>query len=162
MTFDEAVAHVLRFEGGYSFDKNDPGGETNFGISKRAYPAIEIQSLNMEAARALYRRDYWNALNIEQLPVAIRFLVFDAAVNQGPSAAFRMLQASVDVPPDGVVGLETLTALAAVDPLKLIQRYALARLKRYWSNPNIERYGQGWLARLIDVSIISASHLGVK
>ena len=162
MTFDDAVAHVLRFEGGYSFDKNDPGGETNFGISKRSYPAIEIQSLNLEAARAIYRRDYWNALNIEQLPIAIRLLVFDAAVNQGPSAALRMLQACVDVKVDGVIGPKTLAALAVVDPLRLIQRYAIARLKRYWSNSNIERYGQGWLARLIDVSILSASRLEVK
>ena len=35
--FDAAVSYVLKWEGGYSNDPDDPGGETNFGISKRAY-----------------------------------------------------------------------------------------------------------------------------
>jgi lysozyme family protein len=36
MTFDTAVELILKHEGGWVKDENDPGGETNFGISKRA------------------------------------------------------------------------------------------------------------------------------
>lgn len=43
MKFDDAVEIVLKHEGGYVNDKKDPGGETNMGISKRAYPHIDIK-----------------------------------------------------------------------------------------------------------------------
>ena len=36
--FERAVARVLSDEGGYVDNPADPGGETNFGISKREYP----------------------------------------------------------------------------------------------------------------------------
>ena len=37
-SFQKAIEFVLRWEGGYVNDPDDPGGETNFGISKRAHP----------------------------------------------------------------------------------------------------------------------------
>ena len=33
--FEKAFGYVIANEGGYVFDKNDPGGETKYGISKR-------------------------------------------------------------------------------------------------------------------------------
>ena len=32
---------MLSYEDGYANDPNDPGGETNWGISKRAYPDVD-------------------------------------------------------------------------------------------------------------------------
>ncbi|MBI5343968.1 MAG: hypothetical protein HZB83_01285, partial [Deltaproteobacteria bacterium] len=46
--FERAIAFVLRHEGGYANDPRDPGGETNFGISKRAYPMLNIKDLSVE------------------------------------------------------------------------------------------------------------------
>ena len=40
MSFETAVNTTLQYEGGYVNDPNDPGGETNFGISKKAYPNL--------------------------------------------------------------------------------------------------------------------------
>ena len=37
-TFDEIIEQVIKHEGGYNHIKGDAGGETNYGISKRAYP----------------------------------------------------------------------------------------------------------------------------
>jgi hypothetical protein len=48
--FDEAVKMVLKHEGGYVNHPSDPGGETNFGISKRAYPEVDIANLTEEEA----------------------------------------------------------------------------------------------------------------
>jgi lysozyme family protein len=59
MTFDEAFDVLIGHEGGYVNHPGDPGGETKFGISKRAYPALDIKALTLGQAKAIYRRDYW-------------------------------------------------------------------------------------------------------
>ena len=59
MTFDDAFEALMAHEGGYANDPRDPGGETKYGISKRAYPAVDIRNLTLEAAKAIYKRDYW-------------------------------------------------------------------------------------------------------
>ena len=41
--FNNAFEYLLKNEGVYSFSKNDPGGETKFGISKRSYPHIDMK-----------------------------------------------------------------------------------------------------------------------
>ena len=38
MTFKKAIEVILKHEGGYVDDPVDPGGETNMGISRKAYP----------------------------------------------------------------------------------------------------------------------------
>ena len=45
--FDRAFDLLMDSEGGYSDDPLDPGGETNFGISKRAYPKEDIRFLTL-------------------------------------------------------------------------------------------------------------------
>ncbi len=84
-TFDTAVTAVLSYEGGYVNDPNDPGGETNWRISKRAYPNLDIKNLTRDQAIQIYRRDYWDSLECDRFPPLIAIALFDAAVNQGPS-----------------------------------------------------------------------------
>ena len=90
--FDTAMTAVLGYEGGYVNDPNDPGGETNWGISKRAYPNLDVKNLTRDGAIQIYRRDYWDALGCDRFPSVIAIALFDAAVNQGPVAAVRILQ----------------------------------------------------------------------
>jgi len=56
--FERCIAFVLRHEGGYVNDPRDPGGETKYGISKRAYPGLDIKNLTEEQAKEIYRQDY--------------------------------------------------------------------------------------------------------
>ena len=49
-------------------DSRDPGGETKFGISKRAHPDLDIANLTRDQAGAVYRRDYWDRLRCFDLP----------------------------------------------------------------------------------------------
>src|SRR5581483_11873606 len=102
--FQAAVDFVLAAEGGIVDDPSDPGGLTRFGISQRAYPNLDIRRLTLADAKALYRKDYWDACSCDKLPPGIAFVVFDAAVNQGVSASIRMLQRAVSVKEDGVIG----------------------------------------------------------
>ena len=55
-----------------------------------AYPKEDIKNLTLERAKQLYKRDYWDKCRCDELPNAIRFHVFDVAVNSGN--AFGHLQ----------------------------------------------------------------------
>ena len=52
--FFEIVNHTLEEEGGYVNDPTDKGGETNYGISKRAYPKLNIFELTEDDAIDIY------------------------------------------------------------------------------------------------------------
>lgn len=85
--FDRSIAFVLKHEGGYVNDPQDAGGETKYGISKRAYPTLDIKALNEDAAKAIYRTDYWQKANCHVLEWPMCLVVFDTAVNMGVARA---------------------------------------------------------------------------
>ena len=74
MTFETAIAFVLNEEGGYSNDPRDPGGETNFGISKRAHPQVDIKNLTLEEAESIYRYEHtaWDLPSTLRVPICER------------------------------------------------------------------------------------------
>lgn len=84
--FDQAVVLVLEHEGGYTPGlSGDPGGETNFGISKRAFPNLDIKNLTMGEAKEIYKEKYWSFDDIQDQATANCLL--DCAVNQGVELA---------------------------------------------------------------------------
>lgn len=85
--FEEAVNLVLKHEGGYVNNPADPGGETNFGISKRAYPSLDIANLTQDDAKAIYQKDYWRPYMEQEPNQVVANCALDCAVNQGPGAA---------------------------------------------------------------------------
>jgi lysozyme family protein len=68
--FLTAVERVLADEGGYVCNPSDPGGETNFGITKRSYPDLDIKGLTREDAIAIYWRDWWTKYGFDRLSLA--------------------------------------------------------------------------------------------
>lgn len=153
MKFNEAVEIILFHEGGYVFHPRDPGGETNFGISKRAYPNTDIKNLTREQAIEIYRKDYWEKPGVEKMPECLRLLVFDAAVNQGPGAAIGLLQSAIGVKVTGVVTDEMLTKLEALPMADVIKKYVYFRWRRYAEHKRFIDFGAGWGKRLLDVSL---------
>jgi lysozyme family protein len=157
MTRDEAIALIISLEGGYVHDAADPGGESKFGISKRAHPDLDIAALTPEAAAAIYRNEYWNpyAGRVAAVAPALAVLLFDSAVNQGPKAAVEMLQGLVGTLQDGKIGPMTLAALeSAVDAHgegDVMARYAATRALRYVNTRGWDRFGKGWFNRLMTV-----------
>ena len=81
--FDRAVVFVLRHEGVYVNDPRDPGGETKYGISKRAYPMLNIKDLSVEDAKLIYEKDYWLKAGCNKLQWPLNLVHFDTAVNMG-------------------------------------------------------------------------------
>ena len=78
---------ILKAEGGYVNDPNDPGGETKYGISKAAYPDLDIAGLTINQAMDIYEKDYWNANGLDNYDIKVAFMLFDIAVLQGAGVA---------------------------------------------------------------------------
>lgn len=154
--FQHAVAFVLAKEGGYVCHVDDPGGETNFGISKRAYPREDILNLTEQRAAFLYHRDYWRTTRCHELPTGIALAVFDAAVQHGPATAARLLQEILSLTTDGVIGPKTLMAARQADSEWLIARYVLRRARLYAriqaKHPGQAVFIEGWFNRLRDLT----------
>jgi len=147
-----AVERVLMSEGGYVNDANDVGGETHWGVSKRAYPALDIRALTRDDAIAIYWRDYWTAVRGSNLPFPVAIVVFDAAVNQGVKTAIRFLQSALKVLEDGVIGPATIAAAeASSDPVDLAGRVCRRRVISYSTLEGWERYRTSWVQRTFDV-----------
>src|SRR4051812_42260066 len=100
VNFDVAFDRLINHEGNYVNNPADPGGETKFGISKRAYPNVDIKNLTRDQAKEIYRKDFWNVVG-DSVDAAIRFQVFDFAVNAGIQTAIRKLQDAVNMADDG-------------------------------------------------------------
>lgn len=135
-------------EGGYVNHPKDPGGETKFGISKRAYPYLDIKNLTMEKAHEIYKKDYWDMVNADSLPPYLRLTVFDSAINQGVGAACGMLQAALGLPIDGIIGPKTIERVHQIDKLKMLETYTKFRCNRYIENRRFDNFGKGWWRRL--------------
>lgn len=145
--FDKAVEIVFHHEGGYVNDPVDPGGETRFGISKRAYPNENIRTLTRERARFLYFYDFWQPLALHNMPEPVTVLMFDMAVNLGHSAAVKVLQRAVNVQDDGIIGPITLAAVRANFGRDLLGEITAQRILYYTSLGTFYRFGRGWVRR---------------
>ncbi len=136
---------IERIEGGHVNDPQDPGGETNFGISKRAYPNLDIAGLSEPQAIQIYYQDYWLPSGAGSLNVGLDCWVLDGAINHGVSTAVKLLQGVCGVTQDGVIGPVT---IAAANRLAEPELYLVARLKHYEALPGWTTYQSGWLKRL--------------
>ena len=148
MNFDDAFDKLVGHEGGYVNSREDPGGETNFGISRRSYPTEDIAGMTLERARVIYLRDYWGPAGCDALPDAAKLQVFDTAVNSGVTAAVRMLQRAVQTTPDGVLGALTLTAIQSMAPARFVARFNGQRLAMLAELPTWPAFGRGWARRV--------------
>ena len=157
-TFDDIIEVVLEHEGGYVNDPKDPGGETNFGIAKRSNPDVDIKNLTEEEAKEIYKRDYWDKNNIDDLPDDLKHILFDMCVNMGRGTAVKVLQRAINnkggnLAIDGGFGPSTSFALAAYSPeLERVRAYRV----KYYANlverkSDLEKFYFGWFRRSLEV-----------
>ena len=152
MDFDQAFLQLIGHEGGYVNHPTDPGGETKYGISRRAYPHEDIAGMTLERAKLIYRRDYWNLCACDEMPRLTAMAVFDLAVNAGRFAAVRDLQLALGVNSDGVLGPRTMAAIRALedglDDMRTAVRVHAAGLERRTNAPTWQHHGRGWARRV--------------
>lgn len=152
MTFDEAFEKLLGHEGGYVNHPDDPGGETNWGITIRVarengYNGA-MREMPQSVAKEIYRKRYWAPVYGDLLPAVVRYAMFDAAVNSGVGQAARWLQRAVGVADDGRIGPVTLRAVGQVSPDKLLRSMLAQRLLFMTNLTGWNSFGRGWARRI--------------
>lgn len=149
MDFIAAFNRVMGHEGGYVNDPNDPGGETKWGISKRSYPHLNIKELTRSQAADIYQKDFWDPLLLDgSSDDALKFQLFDFAVNSGIQTAIRAFQRVLGVADDGHFGpvsREAMLRMSSCDELLLISAERLEFMTRL---KNWDKHGKGWARRI--------------
>ena len=130
--FLKFIPFIFKWEGGYDNDKDDPGGETKFGIDKRSHPREDIRNLTKERATQIYFESYWQPNGCEAMPQRLGEVYFNACVNCGAGRAHSLLAKAGD--------WERFLRLQE----DFYHRLAVAR-------PASRKYLKGWLNRLYDL-----------
>ena len=157
MNFDQAFHQLLGHEGGYVDHPADPGGATCWGVTERVARANgytgPVKSLPVDVAKAIYKRDYWDAVRADEVPDAIRYSLFDGAVNSGVKQSVKWLQRALGVTDDGVLGPQTLQAAKAADGTTLKAKMLGARLQFMTDLPTWPAFGKGWSRRIASLMV---------
>jgi lysozyme family protein len=170
---------IGRYEGGYGWDRADPGGPTRYGItcfdlaehrhekmtSMTAWAPL-VRAMPLAEADAIYAEKYAVQCDFNQLQAGADCTVFDFGVNSGSSRSIKYAQTVVGVGIDGVLGPTTQAAINGHDPRDFVNRLCEVRLRflrglRTWGT-----FGRGWSARVTDLrayslALIPAAHVGV-
>lgn len=155
--FRTCVAEILAHEGGYVDHPRDPGGCTNFGITRAtlqswrrsAVTCADVRAMAVDEARAIYRAHYWNGVRGDDLPAGLDLVLFDGAVNSGRRRSVEWLQAEIGVAQDGAIGPITLGAVRALNDLPgLIDRLCVARMVFLMRLETWPEFGRGWRLRV--------------
>lgn len=150
--FDKAIERVLAHEGGYVNHPKDPGGETNFGITRNTATAAgfkgSMRSMTREQAKAIYRARYWAAIKGDDLPFAVAYQLLDAAVNHGTNQAVKFLQRSVGAQADGLIGPATIAAVKAKPVGQVVNNFLAHRTEFFCNLPTFDTFGRGWIRRV--------------
>lgn len=169
--FDACLAHVIKHEGGFSDHPEDAGGATQHGIIQTVYDSYRrrkglvqrhVSNIALGEIREIYKTMYWDKVDGDELPVGVDYVVFDAAVNSGPTRGIRWLQQGVNkcagfarLKVDEKIGPATLDASDDYDFDKLIDAMLDARLGFMKVARNTKTgkaswpvFGRGWQNRL--------------
>lgn len=162
--FAGALLLVLNHEGGWADNPKDPGGATMKGITIATYRRFinakgtksDLRAITQEQIAAIYKRQYWNAINGDLLPDGVDYAAFDFAVNSGPARAVRYLQSAVGTKQDGKLGSETLAAIKDHPAARLVNALCDSRLvfmrgaKGKDGAPLWPTFGKGWTRRVAE------------
>lgn len=157
---------TLQWEGGYVNHPKDPGGATNRGVIQRVYDAYRrrkaltprsVRHITDDEVQEIYRKQYWDAVRGDELPLGVDLAVWDFGVNSGPSRSIRYLQSAVGVKQDGMIGEVTLAAVrgenrAALAALICNKRQSFVERLRTFST-----FGKGWTRRISAARRLSVS-----
>lgn len=163
--FARSMPHILAYEGKFSDHQNDPGGKTYEGITQRVWDGyarnrgLTPKTLSKATGswpdwpkyrNDIYRKQYWDAVRGDHLPGGVDFVVFDGAVNSGPSQSVKWLQRALgNVKVDGVIGEATVAAARAhKDHDALIADICFQRMNFLRALKTWKSFGTGWIRRV--------------
>ncbi len=149
---EQIAEGIIRREGGYVNDPDDPGGATNFGVTVHTMrrlgldldgdgdvDASDVRMLDKDRAREIFLKNYFYGPKLDRLPKPLQASVFDMNVNAGAQAV-KLLQKlcndmglTVDV--DGKMGPQTIKAVQKamqMAPEHLVDAYGIERRNYYY------------------------------
>lgn len=178
--FNRAWARTAAAEGGYSNHPDDPGGETNHGITARVARAHgytgPMRELGAELAIAIAKAEYWDAIDGDAIaaisePIALE--LFDTNFNLWYGAAGKFLQRALnglnrrgrdypDLDVDGRIGSGTLHALERLLTLRgaagelvmlrlLNSQQAVDYLRQAAESSGKEEFLFGWILQRVAI-----------
>jgi lysozyme family protein len=155
--FEVCLAETLKWEGGWFNHPRDPGGPTMKGVIQRVYDGWrDSQGLHRRSVREIehhelldiYRRNYWDQVRGDELPIGIDMAVFDFAVNSGPGRAAKYLQRVLKMNRvDGHIGPATIGAAGKADASDVVERLMADRRTFIRQIKHYDAFGRGWERR---------------
>lgn len=160
--FKKFFSTLLRHEGGFVNDPDDPGGATNKGITMDTFrrnaaklgvePTVEnLKALTDDQAYLIYKDRYWDRIQgdrIENQDLAEQ--ICDFTVNAG-SHGPKTIQRVLGVKEDGVIGPITLREINQGDAAVLYRNFREERIQYYRqiavANPRLKKFLKGWEKR---------------
>lgn len=169
------IAAVFAVEGGYSNDPQDPGGETNHGITKvtatQAGYSGSMKEMTQDQAADIYFRDYIQKPGYEPMLTVsptVSMKLVDAAVNAGPGRSSVWFQSALNafnndgksypqINVDGKVGPGTINSYKALQNARGNVKACELTLKAmdaqqatyYMSLIKLKKYTVGWMDKRI-------------
>jgi len=172
--FNIALQKTFAYEGGYSNDPNDLGGETYKGISRAShlvwkgwvivdkykkqpgFPAtldkdVEIQ----KQVELFYLYEFWLPIKADQIQNQLSAdSIFDFAVNAGINKSVELTQSIVGTKADGIIGEKTLQKLNSLDFGYFQSTFTVAKISHYIAivkkRPTNKKYLFGWVIRALE------------
>jgi len=163
--FQKALKLVLKYEGGYVNDPDDPGGPTNKGVTQKVYDKYRrgqhkavksVRDIPQEEVEDIYFKNYWLKGKCNKLPDKIAVVHFDTCVNTGIKQASKFLQRSVEAGDDGIIGPKTIDAfnkkLKSEGESFIVKDYLSQRRSFYRlisdRKPALKKFLRGWMNRV--------------
>lgn len=153
MGIDEITEEIIRREGGYVNDPDDPGGATKYGVTLGTMKRLgldinsdgrintrDVRALTQAQAAEIFKTQYFEAPKIGMLPAPLQPSVYDMYVNAGGNAV-KILQRLLgefgfETLADGAIGPNTarMAELAFAEaPDFLVDAYGIARRNYYYN-----------------------------
>jgi lysozyme family protein len=155
---------INRYEGGYVWNKNDPGGPTKYGVTcydlaqhrgqsmtSMADWAAAVKAMPLSEAEDIYRAKYAKAIVFDALPAGIDCCMMDYGVNSGTSRPVRVASALFKMPVHHVVTPDLLDAIKKCDPIWFINSMCEERLHfmhQIRGGSAWTEFGAGWQSRV--------------
>lgn len=153
--FQAALERVLQSEGGYVWHPKDPGGETNYGVTRRTARAHgytgSMRSIPMSKVREIYRTGFWDVVKGDALPAGLDYAVFDFTVNSGPGRSVPFLCRTLGISERTRMDSLTLAEANKQNTATTIRGLCSRRLTWLKRLKNWRTFGRGWSRRVVAV-----------
>jgi peptidoglycan L-alanyl-D-glutamate endopeptidase CwlK len=165
--FAQVQPFIEKWEGGFVNHPRDKGGATNMGITLKTLAAwrqrevseADVRALGREEARAIMKANYFDVVRGDDLPLPVCAVTYNAAILHGTNRAGKFLQTALqqcgasigEDGIDGIVGRDTMNAVAQVAPQRLWQAFVAVQEAHFRAHPDFDVFGRGWLNRLSDL-----------